>query len=198
VPATPAQTATTLSLTLTFATPMAMAMGLAPFDLYISCASPPPSNNGKQLQIHQPRYRRAALHGAGPSCRRRCAGRARASLIRTALSKARAAIDDDSSGAVIAARQAADKRGFHLLSRSHCACRGRGAVRRIVLRLTTRERDVLRFLAAGLNSKDIAAELKIGVRTVEGYRVSIMDKIGIRHIPGLVKYAILQQLTPLE
>jgi DNA-binding NarL/FixJ family response regulator len=57
------------------------------------------------------------------------------------------------------------------------ALRGRN-----VLRLTTRERDVLRFLAAGLNSKDI----------------SIMDKIGIRHIPGLVKYAILQQLTPLE
>jgi DNA-binding NarL/FixJ family response regulator len=65
-------------------------------------------------------------------------------------------------------------------------------------RLTTRERDVLRCLAAGLYSKDIAAELQISIRTVESYRISIMDKTGIRHIPGLVKYALLQQLTSLE
>lgn len=65
-------------------------------------------------------------------------------------------------------------------------------------RLTTRERDVLRCLAAGLYSKDIAAELQISIRTVESYRISIMDKTGIRHVPGLVKYALLQQLTSLE
>jgi DNA-binding NarL/FixJ family response regulator len=64
--------------------------------------------------------------------------------------------------------------------------------------LTTRERDVLRLLARGLCSKEIAAELEISVRTVDGFRAQIMDKLGIRNVPGLVKYALRAHLATLE
>jgi DNA-binding NarL/FixJ family response regulator len=64
--------------------------------------------------------------------------------------------------------------------------------------LTARERDVLRLLARGLCSKEIAAELEISTRTVDGYRAQIMDKLGIRNVPGLVKYALRCHLTTLD
>ncbi len=64
--------------------------------------------------------------------------------------------------------------------------------------LTPRERDVLRLLARGLASKEIAAELGIGLRTVDTHRADIARKLGIRHVPGLVKYAIRNHLATLE
>jgi DNA-binding NarL/FixJ family response regulator len=64
--------------------------------------------------------------------------------------------------------------------------------------LTPRERDVLRLLAQGMGSKEIAFELHLSVRTVDGYRAAIMDKLRIRTIPGLVKYALKHHLTHLD
>ncbi len=64
--------------------------------------------------------------------------------------------------------------------------------------LSPRERDVLRCLARGLASKEIATELAISSRTIDSYRAEIMEKLGIRHVPGLVKYAIRHQLATLE
>src|SRR5437868_3426406 len=56
--------------------------------------------------------------------------------------------------------------------------------------LTPRERDVLRLLAEGLRSKEIAARLNLSPKTVEGHRAAVMDKLNIRSVAGLVKYAI--------
>lgn len=56
--------------------------------------------------------------------------------------------------------------------------------------LTDREIEVLRLITEGLKSREIAAELGIGVKTVETYRSRIMTKLGIDHVPGLVKFAI--------
>lgn len=64
--------------------------------------------------------------------------------------------------------------------------------------LTPRERDVLRLLATGLTSKEIAARLGISTKTVEGHRAAMMDKLAIRHVAGLVKYAILHHIASLE
>ena len=64
--------------------------------------------------------------------------------------------------------------------------------------LTQREREVLRLLAEGLRSKEIAAQLKLSTKTVESYRGTLMDKLNIRSVAGLVKYALKHRLTDLE
>ena len=58
--------------------------------------------------------------------------------------------------------------------------------------LTSREREVLLKIVEERNSKEIALELGISYRTVENYRRSIIRKTKIRHVAGLVKYAIRQ------
>ena len=57
-------------------------------------------------------------------------------------------------------------------------------------RLTAREREVLRLLAEGQRTKDIAAQLGISAKTVETYRSRLGHKLGIETLAGLVKYAI--------
>ena len=47
-------------------------------------------------------------------------------------------------------------------------------------------------------AQEIATTLDIGVRTVDGYRTEIMDKLGIRNVPGLVKYAIRCHLATID
>lgn len=64
--------------------------------------------------------------------------------------------------------------------------------------LTTRERDVLRLLAGGLTSKEIATRLSLSPKTVDGHRAMIMDKLSIRNVSGLVRYAIRNRLIDLD
>jgi DNA-binding NarL/FixJ family response regulator len=64
--------------------------------------------------------------------------------------------------------------------------------------LTTRQREILQLIAEGASTKDIARKLNLGVRTVETHRVQIMDRLEIRDIAGLVKYAIRTGLTRAE
>jgi two-component system, NarL family, response regulator NreC len=65
-------------------------------------------------------------------------------------------------------------------------------------RLSPREREVLQFLAEGKGVADIGAALSLSPRTVETYRARLMDKLDIHDVPGLVKFAILHGVTPLE
>jgi DNA-binding NarL/FixJ family response regulator len=60
--------------------------------------------------------------------------------------------------------------------------------------LSPRERDVVRLIAQGLSSKQIAFELGLTPKTVEGYRSAIMEKLDIHSVAGLVKYAIREHL----
>ena len=64
--------------------------------------------------------------------------------------------------------------------------------------LTPREREVLQLLAEGRTSKEIASTLHVGVKTVETHRSQIMDKLGLRSIAELTKFAVREGLTPLE
>jgi len=59
-----------------------------------------------------------------------------------------------------------------------------------VARLTGREREVLRGIARGLSTKEMAARLAISARTVETHRANLMRKLEIRSIARLTQYAI--------
>jgi DNA-binding NarL/FixJ family response regulator len=54
---------------------------------------------------------------------------------------------------------------------------------------TEREREVLKRIAAGCSTKEIADDLKISVRTVEDHRQSIMRKLNKHNVAGLIRIA---------
>ncbi|MCK5201199.1 MAG: response regulator transcription factor [Spirochaetales bacterium] len=56
--------------------------------------------------------------------------------------------------------------------------------------LAEREQDVVRLMGMGMNTKEIAHELKISVGTVPTYRKRLMEKLNIYSILGLTKFAI--------
>jgi DNA-binding NarL/FixJ family response regulator len=56
--------------------------------------------------------------------------------------------------------------------------------------LTPRERQVLKLIAEGKTSREIADLLFISVRTAEHHRTNIMDKLNLRRAADLVQYAI--------
>ena len=60
--------------------------------------------------------------------------------------------------------------------------------------LTPRETEVLKLMAEGLSSKQIAARLGIAFKTAVCHRSRLMAKLGIHHAPGLVRYAVRQKL----
>jgi RNA polymerase sigma factor (sigma-70 family) len=57
-------------------------------------------------------------------------------------------------------------------------------------RLTAREREVLEKAAQGLHAKEIAAALGISSRTVEVHKTRIMEKLNVRNVAELVRFAI--------
>lgn len=65
---------------------------------------------------------------------------------------------------------------------------------RPVEQLTPRELDVLRLIALGYTNRQIGEELCISVRTVEGHRSNLSEKIGSRSRVDLVRYAREQGL----
>jgi DNA-binding NarL/FixJ family response regulator len=58
--------------------------------------------------------------------------------------------------------------------------------------LSGRERDVLRLLAVGYTNKEIAASLRISVKTVETYKSRAAEKLGLQSRVDLVRYAAHQ------
>jgi DNA-binding NarL/FixJ family response regulator len=64
--------------------------------------------------------------------------------------------------------------------------------------LTSRQREVLKRIAEGRSTKEIAYELNLSVKTVETHRAQIMERLGIREVAGLVRYAMRAGLVPPE
>ena len=77
------------------------------------------------------------------------------------------------------------------------ATRGKGTGTRYDL-LTDREREVLKLLADGLSSKDIASRLRLSIKTVDVHKYSLMKKLDIHNRADLVKYAIRKRLVRLS
>jgi DNA-binding NarL/FixJ family response regulator len=63
--------------------------------------------------------------------------------------------------------------------------------------LTARQREILRFIADGASTKQIAADLDVSVKTVESHRAQIMAKLDIHDTAGLVRYAIRHGISEL-
>ena len=63
--------------------------------------------------------------------------------------------------------------------------------------LSAREREVLQLFAEGLSTKEISAKLGVSVKTVETHRKKIMEKLNIKNIAGLTRYAVKEGLVSL-
>ena len=56
--------------------------------------------------------------------------------------------------------------------------------------LSERETEVVRFVALGYSNKEIAAQLKLSVKTVETYKTRSMEKLNMRTRVDIVRYAV--------
>jgi len=65
-------------------------------------------------------------------------------------------------------------------------------------KLSAREREVLQLLAEGRTGAEIAQRLTLSQKTVETYRARLVEKLGIRDVAGLVKFAIQRGLVSLD
>jgi len=64
--------------------------------------------------------------------------------------------------------------------------------------LTKREREVLRLIADGSTTKEIAAELKISPKTAQVHRDNLKQKLNLRSTAALVRYAIQHKLVRVD
>jgi DNA-binding NarL/FixJ family response regulator len=62
--------------------------------------------------------------------------------------------------------------------------------------LSSREQEVLRLVAKGKTSKEVAGQLEISQRTVENHRYNIMKRLDLHSSADLIRYAIEQGLGP--
>ncbi len=65
-------------------------------------------------------------------------------------------------------------------------------------KLSDREDEILRLIAAGRTSREIAENLVLSPNTVERHRANIMAKLGLHSRTDLIKYAIRRGLVDLD
>lgn len=58
------------------------------------------------------------------------------------------------------------------------------------VQLSKREREVIKLIALGKSSKEIARVMEISPRTVDTYRKRLMDKLGLKNLAEVVRYAV--------
>ena len=75
---------------------------------------------------------------------------------------------------------------------------GKGSKRDLLATLSPRQREVLRLIAEGRTTKQIAQLLEISVKTVETHRAQLMERLDIHDVAGLVRYAIMVGLIQVE
>lgn len=62
-------------------------------------------------------------------------------------------------------------------------------------RLTAREQEVVKLIAEGYNSKELAEALVISEKTVERHRANVLEKLGMHDRVELTRYAIRRGLV---
>jgi DNA-binding NarL/FixJ family response regulator len=58
-----------------------------------------------------------------------------------------------------------------------------------VEQLTARETEILKLIVQGFTNRQVAEELSLSVRTVEGHRANLSEKLGLKSRVELVRYA---------
>lgn len=66
------------------------------------------------------------------------------------------------------------------------------------VRLTPREIQILKLVVSGLTNKQVAAHLKLSVRTVEAHRENMMRKLNAHNVADLTRYALAHGIVRLE
>lgn len=61
--------------------------------------------------------------------------------------------------------------------------------------LSNREREVLRLIAEAFSTKEIAYQLSVEISTIETHRKSLLRKLDVRNVAGLVRIAIQEGLV---
>jgi DNA-binding NarL/FixJ family response regulator len=56
--------------------------------------------------------------------------------------------------------------------------------------ITPRQREVLKLVAEGLSTKEIARAMDLSVKTIDSHRTNLMNQLNIHDLAGLVRYAI--------
>ena len=69
---------------------------------------------------------------------------------------------------------------------------------RLFDRLTGRQREVLRLVAEGYSTKQIALKLVISAKTVETYRAQLKERLDIHDVAGLVRYALQMGIVSIH
>ena len=82
----------------------------------------------------------------------------------------------------------------HLVSR---LVAGKGEAASSMESLTPREREILQMIAEGKSTKQIAFVLEVSVKTVETHRASLMERLAIHDVAGLVLYAVRNRLVSI-
>lgn len=90
------------------------------------------------------------------------------------------------------------REGHARLGGSRQLAERRASARARVDVLTSRERDVLKLLVAGLPNKAIAQDLGISPRTVEIHRARLMEKLGARSLSTALQIAIEAGVSHLK
>jgi DNA-binding NarL/FixJ family response regulator len=64
--------------------------------------------------------------------------------------------------------------------------------------LTPREIEILRLVAEGRTNQEIADQLTLSIKTVQTHRANVMEKLDLRDITHLVRFAVRHGLIPPE
>jgi DNA-binding NarL/FixJ family response regulator len=75
---------------------------------------------------------------------------------------------------------------------------GKKRERKLAAGLTARENEVLELIASGKSNQEVADLLFISIKTVETHKSNILEKLGLRNMAELVKYAIKHNIISLE
>ncbi len=73
--------------------------------------------------------------------------------------------------------------------------KGLGGRPSVLEQLTERQREILQLIAESRSTKEIAFDLRLSTKTVETHRERLMERLNIRDVAGLVRYAIRSGLV---